>query len=345
MLELVRDYYSLSSSSGLMRIRFFFLSRSSDWYARDKLCSCSAVHVLVSFYLEPAGNCMFAFSHARPNQLTMSSSERPRKRYDPEERSASRREDDDRGHRGRYESKRGGGDRRWHDGRDRYRDAERERDSPRERERERRREDGDRRRGYDRQSIRPRRSASPAPRPRSPPPPARSRSKSGSAPPENIAKPNFKPSGLLAAATNTVKLSDGTSTVLKYNEPPEARKPTLGWRLYVFKGKDQLDPLHINRQSAYLIGRDRTIVDILIEHPSCSKQHAVIQHRQVQVKDEFGVPKAMIKPFIIDLESTNHTHVNDETIPTTRFYELRSGDVIKFGLSDREYVLLHDEAV
>ncbi|KAI6030938.1 SMAD/FHA domain-containing protein, partial [Pisolithus orientalis] len=150
-------------------------------------------------------------------------------------------------------------------------------------------------------------------------------------------------SGLLAAATNTVKVSDGTSTVLKYNEPPEARKPTLGWRLYVFKGKDRPDLLHINRQSAYLIGRDRTVADILIEHPSCSKQHAVIQHRQVQVKDEFGVPKAMIKPFVIDLESTNHTHVNDETIPTTRFYELRAGDVIKFGLSDREYVLLHDE--
>ncbi|KAI6114412.1 SMAD/FHA domain-containing protein [Pisolithus sp. B1] len=278
----------------------------------------------------------------------MSSPARPPRRYDPEERSASRREGDDRGHRGRYESKRGGGDRRWHDGRDRYRDSERERERHREGERgrERRREDGDRRRDYDRPPTRPRRSASPAPRPRSPSPSRhRSRSKSGSAPPEDKAKPNFNPSGLLAAATNTVKLSDGTSTVLKYNEPPEARKPTLGWRLYVFKGKDQVDLLHINRQSAYLLGRDRTVVDILIEHPSCSKQHAVIQHRQVQVKDEFGVSKATIKPFIIDLESTNHTHVNDETIPTTRFYELRASDVIKFGLSDREYVLLHDEAV
>ncbi|KAI6166534.1 SMAD/FHA domain-containing protein, partial [Pisolithus thermaeus] len=216
----------------------------------------------------------------------------------------------------------------------------------RERERERRRDDGDRRRDYDRPSTRPRRSVSPASRPRSTSPSRhRSGSKSGSTPPENKAKPNFNPSGLLAAATNTVKLSDGTSTVLKYNEPPEARKPTLGWRLYVFKGKDQLDLLHINQQSAYLIGRDRTVVDIFIEHPSCSKQHAVIQHRRLQVKDEFGVPKATIKPFIIDLESTNHTHVNDETIPTTRFYELRAGDVIKFGLSDREYVLLHDEAV
>jgi hypothetical protein len=45
---------------------------------------------------------------------------------------------------------------------------------------------------------------------------------------------------LLAAATNTVKNSDGTSTLLKYNEPPEARKPLVGWRLYVFKGDEQV---------------------------------------------------------------------------------------------------------
>lgn len=31
-----------------------------------------------------------------------------------------------------------------------------------------------------------------------------------------------------------------SGAVLKYNEPPEARKPTLNWRLYVFKGKEQV---------------------------------------------------------------------------------------------------------
>jgi hypothetical protein len=46
--------------------------------------------------------------------------------------------------------------------------------------------------------------------------------------------------GLLAAATNIVKHRDGTSTVLKYNDPPEARKPAEGWRIYVFKGKEQV---------------------------------------------------------------------------------------------------------
>ncbi len=77
------------------------------------------------------------------------------------------------------------------------------------------------------------------PRARSPSP---SRSASASAHAEvdkNLGKPVFTNSGLLAAATNTVQLTDGTSSVLKYNEPPEARKPTVGWRLYVFKGEEQ----------------------------------------------------------------------------------------------------------
>lgn len=125
---------------------------------------------------------------------------------------------------------------------------------------------------------------------------------------------------MLAAATNSIKHADGTSTVLKYNEPPEARKPTGGWRLYVFKGKEQVgklicrvsagilneahilnieELLHLHRQSAYLAGRDRAISDIHIEHPSCSKQHAVIQFRQVIERNEFGDSKTLVKYVIL----------------------------------------------
>ena len=32
------------------------------------------------------------------------------------------------------------------------------------------------------------------------------------------------------------------------------------------------------------------------------------------------------RPFVIDLESTNGTLVNDETIPTSRYYELKPSD-------------------
>lgn len=34
----------------------------------------------------------------------------------------------------------------------------------------------------------------------------------------------------------------------------------------------------------------------------------------------------LCRPFIIDLESTNSTHVNDEAIPAARYYELKAGD-------------------
>jgi smad nuclear-interacting protein 1 len=64
---------------------------------------------------------------------------------------------------------------------------------------------------------------------------------------------------------------------------------------------------------------------------------------------------------VIDLESTNGTMVNEETIPASRYYELKASDgelssifylnrtnstppVLKFGQSTREYVLLHDSA-
>ena len=40
--------------------------------------------------------------------------------------------------------------------------------------------------------------------------------------------------------------------------------------------------LHIHQQSAYLIGRDRLVADILLEHPSCSKQHAAIQRKSTR---------------------------------------------------------------
>lgn len=41
------------------------------------------------------------------------------------------------------------------------------------------------------------------------------------------------------------------------------------------------DPLPIHRQSVYLFGRERRVADIPTDHPSCSKQHSVLQFRRV----------------------------------------------------------------
>ena len=56
-----------------------------------------------------------------------------------------------------------------------------------------------------------------------------------------------------------------------------------------------LDVLHISRQSCYLMGRDRAVADIPIDHTSISKQHAVIQFRKIRERNEFGDEKQSIK--------------------------------------------------
>ena len=77
------------------------------------------------------------------------------------------------------------------------------------------------------------------------------------------AQPNFGTTGKLAEASNMV---NGVS--LKWVEPSDAMKPTKRWRLYVFKGKEALEPYHIHRQSAYLLGRERRVACLLYTSPS-----------------------------------------------------------------------------
>lgn len=96
----------------------------------------------------------------------------------------------------------------------------------------------------------------------------------GEAPAAEKEKPTFELSGALVEDTNTYR-----GVVIKYNEPPEARIPKRRWRLYPFKNDEPLPVMYIHRQSAYLLGRQRKIADIPIDHPSCSKQHAVFQYR------------------------------------------------------------------
>jgi len=148
--------------------------------------------------------------------------------------------------------------------------------------------------------------------------------------PEPKEEPNFEPSGLLAMEDNSKN-----GIPLKFTEPPEARRPATKWRLYLFlKQNEGPKVLHIHRMPGYLFGKDRRVVDVPTDHPTCSKQHAVLHHRYIGSVGE-------VRPYIMDLESTNGTFLNDERIEPARYVELRERDRLKFGMSSREYVLLH----
>uniref|UniRef100_A0A0N4Z6N7 FHA domain-containing protein n=1 Tax=Parastrongyloides trichosuri TaxID=131310 RepID=A0A0N4Z6N7_PARTI len=153
--------------------------------------------------------------------------------------------------------------------------------------------------------------------------------------PQEKEKPNFGTSGKLCEDTNTHK-----GVVVKYSEPQDAAKPIVRWRLYPFKGDEALPQIYIHRQSSYLIGKDRRIADFPVDHPSCSKQHAAFQYRSVKLPN--GRHSVLL--YIIDLGSTNGTYLNGEQIEASRYYELKEKDILKFGFSTREYVVLNENS-
>ncbi|KAK0625360.1 SMAD/FHA domain-containing protein [Bombardia bombarda] len=164
----------------------------------------------------------------------------------------------------------------------------------------------------------------------------------GEEPEKPVEKPNFGNSGSLAAASNSVTQADGSTVTLKYHEPPEARKPAARdqWKLFVFKGADLVDTIELSARSCWLIGRNAAVVDLAAEHPSVSSQHAALQFRYTEKRNEFGDKIGRVKPYLIDLESVNGTALNGDKVPDSRYLELRHKDMIQFGSSTREYVLM-----
>ncbi|KAF3089385.1 hypothetical protein TWF102_009654 [Orbilia oligospora] len=155
------------------------------------------------------------------------------------------------------------------------------------------------------------------------------------APPKEA--PNFNRTTHLVSETNTFN-----GVVLKYVEPSESRLPpsSITYRLYVFKSSEILETITLSTRTAWLFGRDRLVADVPIDHPSASKQHAVIQFRFVTKVNEYGEREGGVKPYVIDLGSANGTTVNGETVPEKRYFELKEKDIIGFGHSSREYVLM-----
>lgn len=129
-----------------------------------------------------------------------------------------------------------------------------------------------------------------------------------------VERPNFGLSGKLAAETNTVN-----GVVLKYVEPAEARKPTQPWRLYVFKGDEQTGVLHIHRQSAYLIGRDKLV---------CCYAHASSETFVTYTR--WLISLSSILPALVSTLSCSSVKFQTPTVPilnsSSKFLALISGE-------------------
>ncbi len=103
--------------------------------------------------------------------------------------------------------------------------------------------------------------------------------------------------------------------------------------------------LEVIRQGALLernalpIKRDHLLIGrlpschVLLEHPSVSRKHAILQ---------FSPPNSV---YVYDLGSAHGTRVNKDLLPKREHVLLHSGDQIRFGESSRVFVLVDDALV
>eukprot|EP00850_Spirogloea_muscicola_P007381 SM000037S13516 [mRNA] locus=s37:316675:318658:- [translate_table: standard] len=150
------------------------------------------------------------------------------------------------------------------------------------------------------------------------------------------AQQSFALSGKLAEETNKVR-----GVALLFTEPPEARKPTTRWRLYVFKDGEPLNGNRCTSTASPATSSAASVVDVPTDHPSCSKQHAVIQFRLTDKEDKETLETVQaIRPYLMDLGSTNGTFLNGKRIEAQRYVEMLEKDTVKFGNSSPVLKLL-----
>ncbi|KAG3120575.1 hypothetical protein PI125_g1036 [Phytophthora idaei] len=101
--------------------------------------------------------------------------------------------------------------------------------------------------------------------------------------------------------------------------------------LQVEKGGECIEQISVGIRSCYVLGRSEELSDVWLQHPSISRQHAVVAHDNKE------------RVCLMDLGSAQGTFVNDQEIEPNQPRALKSGDHIKFGASTRTYVFQSPE--
>jgi len=128
------------------------------------------------------------------------------------------------------------------------------------------------------------------------------------------------------------ELAQAKSVPLAYKEPSWGGLPNVSYSLEVLKNGTIVDTIDLKDKSFFVIGR-LSNCDIMMEHPSLSRYHAVLQFKNK------GSPEKPIGFYMYDLDSTHGSfHNKNKCFPKT-YYRLRVGHILRFGMSTRSLIL------
>eukprot|EP00742_Colponemidia_sp_Colp-10_P010745 GILJ01011834.1.p1 GENE.GILJ01011834.1~~GILJ01011834.1.p1 ORF type:complete len:628 (+),score=138.21 GILJ01011834.1:143-1885(+) len=109
--------------------------------------------------------------------------------------------------------------------------------------------------------------------------------------------------------------------------------PDTEFKIEVLKDGSIAEIFVLDKKPYYILGRQDDICDIVLAHPSSSRQHAVLQHG----------PNSEL--FLYDLGSTHKSFLNKKQIAPKEYVQVRVGDMLRFGQSNRLYVVCGPESL
>ncbi|AOW03723.1 SMAD/FHA domain-containing protein [Yarrowia lipolytica] len=161
--------------------------------------------------------------------------------------------------------------------------------------------------------------------------------------------PNFE-SGVLSGGGQDKKKDELASVEVRditYSEPVDAGEPPQSnpFNLFLFEpGQDDpIEKLVLDKRGFYRFGRDSQLNDVPLHELSCSKVHAALQFRKIENVNDEGETSFQTNLYVIDLDSTNGTFINDKQIPTSRYVQVLPKDVLSFGDLSTDYVVVRED--
>ncbi|XP_065843422.1 nuclear inhibitor of protein phosphatase 1-like [Oscarella lobularis] len=113
-----------------------------------------------------------------------------------------------------------------------------------------------------------------------------------------------------------------------YEIPKWAGKACQGLHLDVLKSGAFVEKILIDDKIGYFFGRNKDVCDVVIDHASCSRVHALLlYHKHVK------------RSFIVDLDSSHGTFVNGIRLEAKKPTPVEINSILSFGASTRTYSL------
>ncbi|KAG2199446.1 hypothetical protein INT47_011558, partial [Mucor saturninus] len=120
-----------------------------------------------------------------------------------------------------------------------------------------------------------------------------------------------------------VKAAPPAPPPLPYEKPSWSGPCVYNYRLEVLKNGTSIESIKGPANKEFVTLGRLPLCDILMEHPSISRYHAIIQF------DQDG------DAYLYDLDSAHGTRLNKNAVPAREYVQLKPGDQIRFGESTR----------